>query len=110
VGIVSADFLGFPSTLGNQVRRRCEGNTGAEHPDRRHATRTARRTAMASRTSPATRRADEKYVELVCAQMAEALHEAVANLQPVRLKIATGEAKGKYCLQLLRGSVIRSAL
>jgi hypothetical protein len=27
--------------------------------------------------------------------MAEALHEAVTNLQPVRLKIATGKAKGK---------------
>jgi len=36
-----------------------------------------------------------KNMELVCVRMAEALHEAVTNLQPVRLKIATGEAKGK---------------
>ena len=43
----------------------------------------------------AARRSDEKYLELVCARMAEAINEAVANLQPARLKIATGEAKGK---------------
>src|SRR5262249_4692753 len=38
---------------------------------------------------------DEKYLESVCARAAEAIHEALAKFQPVRLKIATGEAKGK---------------
>jgi hypothetical protein len=94
VGIVSADFLGFPSTLGNQVRAAVKEIPpqniliGATHthsaPDcygfRDFTGRSAR---------------NEKYMELVCARMAEALHEAVTNLQSVRLKIATGEAKGK---------------
>jgi hypothetical protein len=38
---------------------------------------------------------DPKYLETVCARMAEAIKQAVATLQPVRLKIATGEAQGK---------------
>ena len=50
---------------------------------------------MASRTARAAQQADEKYVDMVCARMAEAIHAAVTNLQPARLKIATGEAKGK---------------
>ena len=39
--------------------------------------------------------ADPKYLDSVCSQMAEAINEAVAKLQPASLKIATGEAKGK---------------
>ncbi len=38
---------------------------------------------------------DDKYLGIVCARMAEALQAAATNLQPARLKIATGEAKGK---------------
>jgi hypothetical protein len=38
---------------------------------------------------------DKAYVDSVCVKMAEAVNEAVQNLAPVRLKIATGEAKGK---------------
>ena len=94
VGIVSADFLGFPATLGNQVRalvKEIPGQNiliGATHthsaPD-----------CYGFRDSTGRSGRNEKYIELVCARMAEALHEAVTNLQPVRLKIATGEAKGK---------------
>jgi len=94
VAIVSADFLGFPAVLGNRVRAAVKEIPaqniliGATHthsapdcygfPDGRGGT--AR---------------DEKYVEMVCTRMAEAIHAAATNLQPVRLKIATGEAKGK---------------
>ena len=94
VAIVSADFLGFPSTLGNRVRAAVKGVPaeniliGATHthsapdcygfPDGKGGTSS-----------------DPKYRELVCARMAEAIEEAVANLQPARLKIATGEANGK---------------
>jgi hypothetical protein len=94
VAIVSADFLGFPSTLGNRVRAAVKEIPaqniliGATHthsaPDCYGFPDGAGGTAR-----------DEKYVETVCARMAEALHEAATNLQPVRLKIATGEAKGK---------------
>jgi hypothetical protein len=94
VAIVSADFLGFPAVLGNRVRAAVKEIPaqniliGATHthsaPDCYGFPDGAGGTAR-----------DEKYMELVCARMAEALHEAATNLQPARLKIATGEAKGK---------------
>ena len=94
VAIVSADFLGFPAVLGNRVRAAVTEIPaqniliGATHthsaPDCYGFPDGAGGTAR-----------DEKYLEMVCARMAEALHEAATNLEPVRLKIATGEARGK---------------
>jgi len=94
VAIVSADFLGFPAVLGNRVRAAVTVIPaqniliGATHthsaPDCYGFPDGAGGTAR-----------DEKYLEMVCARMAEAIQAAVTNLQPVRLKIATGEAKGK---------------
>jgi hypothetical protein len=94
VAIVSADFLGFPAVLGNRVRAAVKEIPaqniliGATHthsaPDCYGFPDGAGGTAR-----------NEKYVEMVCARMVEAIHEAATNLQPVRLKIATGEAKGK---------------
>ncbi len=94
VVIVSADFLGFPAVLGNKVRAAVKGVSpqniliGATHthsapdcygfPDGKGGTA-----------------ADPKYLDLVCGRMAEAINEAVARLQPARVKIATGEAKGQ---------------
>jgi hypothetical protein len=94
VAIVSADFLGFPSVLGDRVRAKVQGIPrqniliGATHthsapdcygfPDGRGG--------FAS---------DLEYLDWVCDQMAEAINEAVAKLQPASLKIATGEARGK---------------
>lgn len=94
IAIVSADFLGFPATLGNKVRAGVKGIPaeniliGATHthsapdcygfPDGKGGTAS-----------------DPKYLALVCARMTEAINEAVAKLQPAKLKIATGEAKGK---------------
>ncbi len=94
VAIVSADFLGFPSVLGNKVRAGVKGVPpeniliGATHshsapdcygfPDGKGGTAS-----------------DPKYVELVCQRMTEAVNEAVEKLQPAQLKIGTGEAKGK---------------
>jgi hypothetical protein len=94
VAIVSADFLGFPAVLGNRVRAAVKGVPptniliGATHthsapdcygfPDGKGGTAS-----------------DPKFLEMVCARMAEAINEAVAKLQLARLKIATGEAKGK---------------
>lgn len=94
VAIVSADFLGFPAALGNRVRAAVKSIPaaniliGATHthsapdcygfPDGQGGTAS-----------------DPKYLESVCVRMVEAINEAVANLQPARLKVATGEAKGK---------------
>jgi len=94
VAIVSADFLGFTATLGNKVRAAIKEIPaeniliGATHthsapdcygfPDGKGGTAS-----------------DPKYLESVCAKMAEAIHEAVSKLQPAKLKIATGKAQGK---------------
>ncbi len=94
VAIVSGDFLGFPARLGNSVRSAVKSIPpeniliGATHthsaPDSYGFPDDKGNTAM----SP-------KYLESVCAQMADAINEAVEKLQPATLKIATGEAKGK---------------
>jgi hypothetical protein len=94
VAIVSADFLGFPAVLGDRVRAAIKEIPaeniliGATHthsapdcygfPDGKGGTAS-----------------DPKYLALVCEQMTEAIQEAVRKLQPARLKIATGEAKGR---------------
>jgi hypothetical protein len=94
VAIVSADFLGFPSVLGNVVRGMVKGIPpqniliGATHthsaPD-----------CYGFPDEKGGSGADRKYLETVCLKMAEAVNEAVSRLQPARLKIATGPARGK---------------
>jgi hypothetical protein len=94
VAIVSADFLGFPSVLGNKARAQVKGIVpeniliGATHthsaPD-----------CYGFPDGKGGFAADLKYLDLVCNRVAEAINEAVARLQPASLKIATGEAKGK---------------
>lgn len=94
VAIVSADFLGFPAALGNRVRAAVTNIAakniliGATHthsapdcygfPDGQGGTAS-----------------DPNYLNMVCTRMTEVIHEAMANLQPARIKVATGEAKGK---------------
>lgn len=94
VAIVSADFLGFPSVLGDKVRMKVRGIPaqniliGATHTH----------SAPDCYGFPDGRggfACDLNYLELVCNRMAEAINEASAALQPASLKIATGEAKGK---------------
>jgi hypothetical protein len=94
IAIVGADFLGFPAVLGDKVRAGVRTIApqniliGVSHthsgpdcygfPDGKGGTG-----------------ADLKYLESVCLRMAEAINAAVTNLQPAKLKIATGEARGK---------------
>ena len=94
VAIVGSDFLGFPGLLGDKVRAHVKGIApqniliGATHthsapdpygfPDGKGGTG-----------------ADLKYLESVCARMAEAINEAADKLQPATLKIATGQARGQ---------------
>lgn len=94
VAIVSADFLGFPAALGNRVRALVKGIPpeniliGATHthsaPD-----------AYGFPDGKGGTAADLKYLDSVCARMAEAINEALAKLQPASLRIASGDAKGK---------------
>lgn len=94
VAFVNVDFLGFPSVLGNRVRAQVRsiapGNVliGASHthsapdsyafPDQRGGTS-----------------ADLAYLDRVCGQVAGAVERAVELMRPARLRVATGEARGK---------------
>jgi hypothetical protein len=94
VAIVSADFLGFPSVLGNRVRAK----VGSIPPENIVIGATHTHSApdcYGFRDEQGGFAADLKYLDTVCGRMAEAINEAASKLQPARLKIATGEAKGK---------------
>ncbi len=94
ISICSTDFLGFPGVLCDEVRKHVPGIPpeniliGATHnhsgpdcygfPDRTGKTA-----------------ADLEYLNSVCAKLAEAINETVANLKPSSLKVATGNARGK---------------
>jgi len=94
VAIVGADFLGFPNVLGNRVRALVKGippeniMIGVTHahsaPD-----------MYGFMNMKGECNSDLKYLDLVCTRMAEAINEAVENLKPAAVKIATGDAKGK---------------
>src|SRR5262245_49694413 len=94
VAIVSTDFLGFPSILGNKVR----GQVRGIQPENILIGATHTHSAPDCYGFPDGKGGfaiDLKYVDGVCSKMAEAINEAVGNLQPASLRIATGEAKGK---------------
>jgi len=94
VAFVSVDFLGFPAVLGDKVRAAVRDIPpqniliGATHthsapdcygfPDGKGGTS-----------------ADFPYLDSVCSRTADAVKEAVAKLQPARMRIATGEAQGR---------------
>jgi len=94
VAIVGADFLGFPSVLGDKVRAKVQSIQprniliGATHthsaPD-----------CYGFPDEHGGFASDLKYLDHVCDAMADAINEAVKALQPSTLKIASGEAKGK---------------
>lgn len=92
--IVGADLLGFPSQLGNRVRRRVEGIP----PENIIITATHTHSAPDVYGFPGEDGrpgCDMEYIELVCARMAEAIQEAASRLRPARVRIATGEARGR---------------
>lgn len=94
VAIVAADFLGFPKVLGDKARAQVKGIPpeniliGVTHthsaPD-----------CYGFVNEDGTMAADLKYLDLVCARMAEAINEAVEKLEPAGVKIATDKAEGK---------------
>ena len=94
VVIVGADFLGFPSVLGDKVRSLVKDVPpdniliGVTHthsaPD-----------CYAFADEQGNTGADLDYLDFVCREMARAIDEAVRNLRPAAVKIATGRAQGK---------------
>jgi len=94
VAFVSGDFLGFPSALGHQVRAAVKNIPAANILIGVTHTHSAP-DCYGFPDGKGGSAADPKYLASVCARMAEAITEAADHLRPARLKIATGEAKGK---------------
>ena len=94
IAIVGLDLLGFPSVLGDRVRRLVPDIPpekiliGATHthsgPD-----------CYAFPTPDGGHTGDLEYMDQACRLTAEAINEALENLRPAALKIATGEARGR---------------
>lgn len=94
VAFVSVDSLGFTSILGNKARAKITGIPG-DHV-LIGATHTHSAPDMyAFPDEEGKSYADLKYLDWICDQLADAVNEAVAKLQPAELKTAVGEAKGK---------------
>ncbi|HUF61885.1 MAG TPA: hypothetical protein VMN36_07400 [Verrucomicrobiales bacterium] len=95
VALASADFLGFPSVLGDRVRERVRSSVPGDHI-LIGATHTHSAPDMYGfPDGQGGTSADLGYMDQVCSAMAEAIEEAVAGLVPARVRIASGEAKGK---------------
>jgi hypothetical protein len=94
VAIVNVDNLGWPAALGNKSRALIKGIApeniliGATHthsgPD-----------AYGFPNDKGESAADLKYLDKCVQQIADAVNEALKNLETASLKIAVGEAKGK---------------
>lgn len=94
VAIISVDALGFPRVLGDQARSQVRGILpeniliSASHthsgPD-----------FYAFPDGQGGHTGDLNYMKSVCKLIAEATNEAIDQLQPAKLRIATGEAQGK---------------
>jgi hypothetical protein len=91
VAFVGGDFLGFPGVLCDRVRARVAGIApeniliGSTH------THSAPDT-YGFMDEQGRHGADLDYLDLVCDRMAGAVNEALASVEPVALKAATGEA------------------
>ncbi|WP_020532517.1 hypothetical protein [Flexithrix dorotheae] len=94
IAIVGIDNLGWPAALGDKSRKLVKGIPpeniliGATHthsaPD-----------AYGFPNEKGEVLADFDYLNWCVGQIADAINEAVENLEPAELKIAVGEAKGK---------------
>lgn len=114
VAFVAADFLGFPSALGDRVRKLVPSIPGD------HILIGATHTHSAPDCygfpdETGVVRTDLKYLDWVVERMAEAIQAALESAEPAELKINSGEAKGKiaynyYAEQLFdpRCSVIQA--
>lgn len=91
IALVSADFLGFPSILGNRVR----GQIKSVPPENIMIGVTHTHSAPDCYGFPdelGNFSADMEYLDFVCAQMVDAINEAVSKLEPAKVKINSGKA------------------
>jgi hypothetical protein len=94
VAICSTDFLGFPGVLCDKVRAKVPSIPpqniliGATHT---HSAPDCY--GFPDRTGKSG--IDLEYVNTVCTKLADAINEAIDKLRPARIKIATGNARGK---------------
>lgn len=94
VGVVALDLLGFPSVLGDRVRAKVDRIP----PQNVLIASTHTHSAPDCYAFPdgqGGHTGDLAYMQMVCDRAAEALNEALDHLKPARLRIATGEARGK---------------
>ena len=94
VAICSTDFLGFPGVLCDKVRAKVP----SIHPQNILIGATHTHSApdcygFPDRTGKSG--IDLEYVNQVCIKLADAINEAIDKLQPARIRIATGNARGK---------------
>jgi hypothetical protein len=94
IAIVGLDLLGFPSVLGDRVRNQ----VSAIPPENILIGSTHTHSApdcYAFPTPDGGHTGDLDYMDQVCNLTAQAVNEALQNLQPATLRVATGEARGK---------------
>jgi len=94
VAVVVLDVLGFPSVLGDRVRAKVDRIP----PENVLVAATHAHSAPCCYAFPDGRgghTGDLKWIQAACDRAAEAVNAAIDALQPVSLRIATGEAKGK---------------
>ncbi len=94
VAFVTLDVLGFPSVLCDRVRAQLPQIPAANILIGSSHTHSAP-DCYAFPDGRGGHTGDLDYMDLVCKLSAEALQEALGNLQPANLKVATGDAQGK---------------
>jgi len=94
IGIVGCDFLGFPKILGDRVRKQVKEIPGENIIIGVTHTHSAP-DMYGFPDGQGGFSIDLDYVNWVCDQMAEAINEALKNLEPADLRISTGEVQGR---------------
>lgn len=92
--IVSVDFLGFPKVLGDRVRSRVSGIPGTNILIGATHTHSAP-DCYAFPDGKGGTGADLKYLDRVVERIATAIQEALSRMEPVGVRVATGEARGR---------------
>ncbi len=94
VAVVALDLIGFPSVLGDRVRAKVT-RIPADHILIGSTHTHSAPDCYAFPDGKGGHTGDLKFMDYVCNRAAEALNEAIDHLEPVSIRIATGEAQGK---------------
>jgi len=94
VAVVSVDLLGFPSVLADRVRKQVS-RIPAENILVAATHNHSGPDCYAFPDGKGGHTGDLEYMDSVCNESAAAINAAIDNLKPAKLRIATGEAKGK---------------